>query len=153
MNQKIKQVFRPTITDRQMLGVVEVLQHYRTLYGLNSDALEILVKFEKDLVGINYGTKTPAYIATGVREASKITLENLSAEDPSFISMPAPKNKAISPTLVSLSEAEEEAELERLNAAMLEEVAAMGSGNVILEERRAIPRDNNSGDNELFKSL
>lgn len=71
-------VFRPTITADQMIGTVEALQHYRSVYGLNKDAVDLLVKFEKELVGIQYGTDKSAYVTKG-RAESKINLNALGA--------------------------------------------------------------------------
>lgn len=121
-----KLVFRPTVTADMIIGTVEVLQHYRSIYGLNAGALELLVKFEKDLIGIGYGTKTPAYVATGIRKEGTVNMDALGA---------TPKEKEFA----HMTEDEQFAELERLNQEMLAGLVASGeagSENVILEERR-----------------
>lgn len=150
MNAKTKQVFRPTITDAQMIETVGVLQHYKAVYGLPKHALEILVKFEKDLIGISHGVKPVAYVVSGMREATKISVENLSATSDDEV--------VRSPTHVTMAEDDLDAELERLNKAMLAELAAEGNQNVVLEDRRATPRTaqadgESSIDAELFKTL
>lgn len=129
---KVKKVFRPSISEMQMIGVVEVLQHYRSIYGLNNEATEVLVKFEQDLIGVSYGVKSPAYIATGVKREPMVNMNSLGASTEEV------KRYNNSPDI-------DEDYTARIEREMLEGLASEGNKNVILADRREEVRKEHRG--------
>jgi hypothetical protein len=149
---------RLTIAESELSAVTELLQAARQ-EGLTTQPVNrFLAKLMVLQTKIGMGTKVPDYVKTGAKEARTISLDNLGATDADF-KMPTPARSPVSPTHLHMAQADLDAELERLNAQMLEEQALAGNKNVVLEERRKHPRNENnleeaaSADAELFKSL
>jgi hypothetical protein len=142
------EVYRMTIATEEILGLLESLSCL-TPAQLTTGARSIQKKFQIQAAKINIGAATPAYKNTGVNSSRvhKITLADLGAEE-EFQGTHLPTNLTpadlqASPSLGEELTPELEAELERLNAQMLAELASNGAGsqNVVLVERRKVSRD------------
>lgn len=151
-------IHRTTISESEILGVIETLHHAQVNgEGINPDSISFLKKLRMLAFKINLGVATPAYIATGIKKQSLVSLESLgaSAEEKLEAIATAFSTGSKKGTLPAELSESDEAELERLNAAMLEELAAEGNTNVVLEERRSEVRSIEEAniDEDLFKSL
>lgn len=135
-----KAVYRPTISSDEVFALLDTLDRIKIEAGLNP----ILIPFHKKLDSLAYdigkGNRNPAYVATGVSRKPALTLESLGATTEE-------RQKVVTEDDLD--------ELERLNAEMLAGLAAEGNSNVVLEERRKVPRTEvePSNDDALFKSL
>lgn len=120
-------VHRITITESEILGVIETL-HHAQINGesSNADSLSFLKKLQLRAYEMHLGTVTPAYVATGRITKPAVSLDSLGATPQERIA-------------AELSTAEED-ELDRLDRQMREELAASGNSNVVLEERRTSDR-------------
>lgn len=55
------------------------MQYQNRTHGLDLAAKAAMVKFQKLAVDFEHGTKTPAYVATGVKKQSSVNLTSLGA--------------------------------------------------------------------------
>lgn len=152
---KTKEVWRITMSTEVVFELLELLDITRDKYGLSLN----LAGFRKRISSLAHdaaeGNRTPAYVASGIKRESAINLDSLGA---------TAQEKVRVTDFAHLRQDEIDAELEKLNDAMLAELAAAGNPNVILEERRNPERlasesagneDNadSSNDELLFKFL
>jgi hypothetical protein len=153
MATKSDAVYRMTIAAEEILSTLELFSTIPTAQ-LSSGARSLHKKFQIQAAKINIGAATPAYVTTGTKK-QPLTLEALGGTD-EFNGTHIPnlnpadilgtRTTDATTTLPEQLDAAMEAELERLNAAMLAELAANGAGsqNVVLEERRKVPRTSSS---------
>lgn len=145
-------VFRPVITTDEILGTLEALSSVPA-NQMPSGARSLVNKFRMQAFKIDAGIAKPAYVNTGTKKQG-ISLESLGASEDEFIGTHNPDR--ITPDMLSASNSnsgtkpsaelddEESRLLEELDRQMREELATNGAGsqNVILEDRRKVPRDN-----------
>jgi hypothetical protein len=147
-----KAVWRPTMSSDVVFELVDLLEQTKRTTGLSTTLRQFLSKLDSLAYDIGKGNRTPAYVATGVRTANAISLEslggtqdeadhtlrNLATATVTFPSVPAKPSE-------NLNSSEEE-ELARLEREMLASLQEQGNENVILEERRKVPRNQDTFD-------
>lgn len=76
---KVTNTYRLTASDMQILGGIEVMSHYKSIYGLSTDAASFLTYLEIQALKINRGVKPTAYVATGIKREAGVSLDKLGA--------------------------------------------------------------------------
>lgn len=72
-------VYRITLNESEIVSALEALQYQNRTHGLDQAAKAVLIKFQKYSIEFEHGTKTPAYVATGVKRQSAVNLSSLGA--------------------------------------------------------------------------
>lgn len=149
---KSKEVYRLTFTSDEIMGLLEAVTDPTIFAAFGADARSLVTKFRMQSFKINMGAATPAYVTTGTKRQA-ISLESLGAESQLY-EVDNPIRNLASATVTAnlkstnnsgeLSEAELD-EVAAMERAMLADLAAMGNPNVIMEERRKVPRIAESG--------
>lgn len=149
-----KDVYRLTFTSSEILSILEAVTVPTVMASCNSDARSLINKLRKKAFEITNGLATPSYVTNGTKGTciSKLTVDDFGGYNDSvteganvaaaLFSTGSSSNSEPAKLGAELDDSME-AELERLNAQMLAEVASNGAGssNVILEERRKTPRN------------
>lgn len=73
--------YRLTASGNEILGAIEVMSHYKSVYGMSPDADKFLTYLEVQAFKINRGAKAAAYVVTGVKKQPNINLNALGATD------------------------------------------------------------------------
>lgn len=81
IKSKSTNVYRLTLNENEIIAALEALEYQNNTHGLDSDAKSVLVKFKKYAIEFNYGTKAPAYVATGIRKEATVNLGSLGASE------------------------------------------------------------------------
>jgi len=155
--------YRVLLKVTTIIALVDILNQVKSTNGLSKDAADGLAKLKVELAKAESGLKTPDYISTGT---SRISVSNMSVEDlggynpenttgdniAASLFGTSPNNESKSSNLPADLNEDMEAELLRLEAAMLAEVAGNGAGSEnVIPERRKTPRiphsENNSNSN------
>lgn len=127
-----KDVHRITLSSDEVFALVNLMDSARGSIGLDPTLSELYVKVDTKAYAIGKGHAKPAYVATGIRREAAASLAGLGA---------IPEGRKTD--FDHMSEAEQFAELERLEAAMLAELSigtdspATDSDNVHIELMKA----------------
>ncbi len=118
-----KDVHRPTLNSDEVFALIDLMDQARsgTVSGLNPTLREYYIKLDKLAYAIGKGHAKPAYVVTGIRKESMVNLDSLGASS-------VEKNKA--KEWESMADEDIDAELERLNTIMLNELVADGIGDI-----------------------
>lgn len=132
---------RVGLTEAEILELLTWLQDMKVTNGLSRLLASANLKLNNVYEKANIGNKLPDYVPTGKRLGSAINMDSLGVTE-------AERKQVFGAELSD----EQGDELERLERAMLEELAAAGNKNVILEDRRTVPADDvvlGSSDSEI----
>jgi hypothetical protein len=148
MNKSVA-VFRPVITTDEILGTLEALSTIPA-HLMPSGARSLQSKFRVQALKIDAGIAKPAYIQHGTKPVaiSNLTTDDLggyNAEDTLSTNVAtaifSSSNQPVATGMPAELDADSEAQLLALEAAMLAEVANNGAGSEnVLPERRKQPR-------------
>lgn len=131
VTKDVSSTHRVGLTENEILELIEELTDMKNSGGLSMILRSAYVKLMDKYNKIDNGTVRADYVPNGRKRESKINMDALG--------VPAEEQKRYNNS-AELSD-EQGDELERLERAMLEELAAAGNKNVILEDRRTVPAD------------
>lgn len=141
-------VQRTTMSNTVVFALLDLMEQaiQGTVSGLNPELREFYKRIDTMAYQIGKGTRKPAYVATGVRKESAVSMEALGITEEDKITVGIGKFN-------NSAELDEDvwARIEREEREMLEKLAADGYKNVVITERRSAERlaqDEHSTDND-----
>jgi hypothetical protein len=151
-----KAIWRPTMSTDVVFELVDLLEQTKRTVGLSTNLRTFLSKLDSLAYDIGKGNRSPAYVATGTRTTTAISIESLgggsqdeaAAQDHTLrdLSTASVTSSSTAPKPSADLTPEQEDEVAAMERAMLADLAAIGNPNVVLEDRRKTPRTQDTFD-------